>query len=116
MSKKKNNDRMNTEKDLAKLIEEIKKKDFKSTDELNDFMNNLMEQSLDDLPERTDKKGRSQDLVFEAYEQPVSKGKKLVKQALELDPNNADAYNYLASIEKDIDLNIIHYYYNIMEV
>lgn len=107
MSKKKNNNRMNTEKDLAKLMEEIKKKDFKSTDELNDFMNNLMGQSLDDLPERTDKKGRSQDLVFEAYEQPVSKGKKLVKQALELDPNNADAYNYLASIEKDIDKAIV---------
>lgn len=103
MSKKKNTDRMNTEKDLAKLMEEIKKQDFKSTDELNDFMSNLMGQSLDDLPERTDKKGRSQDLVFEAYEQSVTKGKKLVKQALELDPNNADAYNYLASIEKDID-------------
>ncbi|MCF7807104.1 MAG: tetratricopeptide repeat protein [Candidatus Marinimicrobia bacterium] len=107
MSKKKNNARMNTEKDLAKLMEEIKNKDFKSTDELNDFMNNLMGQSLDDLPERTDKKGRSQDLVFEAYEQPISKGKKLVKQALELDPNNADAYNYLASVEKDIDKAIV---------
>lgn len=109
MSKKKNTDRMNTEKDLAKLMEEIKKQDFKSTDELNDFMSNLMGQSLDDLPERTDKKGRSQDLVFEAYEQTVTKGKKLVKQALELDPNNADAYNYLASIEKDIDKAITQY-------
>jgi len=103
MSKKKNTDRMNTEKDLAKLMEEIKKQDFNSTDELNDFMKNLMKQSLDDLPERTDKKGRSQDLVYEAYEQPVSKAKKIIIQALELDPDNADAYNYLASIEKDID-------------
>lgn len=109
MSKKKNTDRMNTEKDLLKLMEEIKRKDFKSTDELNDFMSNLMGQSLDDLPERTDKKGRSQDLVFEAYEQTVTKGKKLVMQALELDPNNADAYNYLASIEKDIDKAIMQY-------
>jgi len=109
MSKKKNTSRMNTEKDLAKLMEEIKKQDFQSKDELNDFMSNLMGQSLDDLPERTDKKGRSQDLVFEAYEQTVTKGKKLVKQALELDPNNADAYNYLASIEKDIDKAIKQY-------
>lgn len=98
---------MDTEKDLAKLMEEIKKQDFKSTDELNNFMSNLMGQSLDDLPERTDKKGRSQDLVFEAYEQTVIKGKKLIKQALELDPNNADAYNYLASLEKNIDKAII---------
>lgn len=109
MSKNKNTDRMNTEKDLAKLIEEINKKDFKSKDELNDFMSTLMGQSLEDLPERTDKKGRSQDLVFEAYEQTVTKGKKLVKQALELDPNNADAYNYLASIEKNIDNAIKQY-------
>ncbi len=109
MAKKKNLNRMNAEKHLAKLIEEIKKQDFKSFDELNAFMSNLMEQSLDDLPERTDKKGRAQDLVYEAYEQPVSKAKKLIKQALELDPNNADAYNYLASIEKDIDKAIKQY-------
>ncbi len=109
MSKKKNISRMNTEKDLAKLMEEIKKHDFKSTDELNDFMSNMMGQSLDDLPERTDKKGRSQDLVYEAYEQPIPKAKKLIKQALELDPNNADAYNYLASIERNIDKAIKQY-------
>jgi len=107
MSKNKNTDRMNTEKDLAKLMEEIKKQGFETTDEINDFLKNMQGQSLDDLPERTDKKGCSQDLVFEAYKQPVSKGKILVKQALELDPNNADAYNYLASIEKDIDKAII---------
>jgi tetratricopeptide (TPR) repeat protein len=99
----KNTNRMNTEKDLAKLMEEIKKQGFETTGEINDFLQNMQGQSLNDLPERTDKKGRSQDLVFEAYEQPVSKGKKLVKQALELDPNNADAYNYLASIEKNIE-------------
>jgi len=109
MSKKKNTERMNTEKYLAKLIEEINKKDFKSKDELNNFISNLIGQNLDDLPESTDKKGRSQDLVYEAYEQPVSKAKKLIKQALELDPNNADAYNYLASIEKDIDKAIKQY-------
>ncbi len=107
MSKNKNIDRMNTEKELAKLMEEIKKQGFETTDEINDFLKNMQGKSLDDLPERTDKKGRSQDLVFDAYEQPVSKGKKLVKQALELDPNNADAYNYLAGIEKDIDKAIL---------
>mgnify|MGYP003116707857 CR=1 FL=1 len=99
----KNKSRMSTEKDLAKLIEEIKKQEFETTDEINDFLRNLQGQSLEDLPKRTDKKGRSEDLVFEAYEHPVSKGKKLVKQALAIDPNNVEAYNYLAGIEKDID-------------
>ncbi len=100
---------MNTEKDLAKLMELIKKQDFKTTDEVNNFLKNIQGQSLDNLSEKTDKKGHSQDLVFEAYELPVSKGKKLIKQALELDPNNAEAYNYLANIEKDIDKAIIMY-------
>jgi tetratricopeptide (TPR) repeat protein len=109
MGKKKNTSKMNTEKDLAKLMEEIKKQDFQSTDDLKNFLDNLMGQSLDDLPERTDNKGRSQDLVFEAYEQTVTKGKTLVKQALKLDPDNADAYNYLASKEKDIDKAITLY-------
>lgn len=109
MSKKKKIDKMKTEKDLAKLMEKIKNQDFKSIDDLDDFMNNLMGQSLDDLPERTDNKGRSQDLVYKAYEQPISKAKKLIKQALELDPNNVDAYNYLASVEKDIDKAIKQY-------
>jgi len=109
MSKFKNTGRMDTEKDIAKLMEAIKKQGFETTDEINNFLKNMQGQSLDDLPERTDKKGRSQDLVYEAYEQPVSKGKKLVKQALELDPNNADAFNYLASIEKNIDKAIEQY-------
>ena len=103
MGKKKNSGKPNMERELARLMEEINKQDFKNEDEINSFLSNLKGQSLDDLPAKTDKKGQSQDLVYEAYEQPVSKAKKLVKQALELDPNNTDAYNYLASIEKDID-------------
>lgn len=94
---------MNTEKNFAKLMEEINKHDFESIDELKAIMSNLTGQSLNDFPERTDKQGRSQDLVYQAWEQPISKGKKLIKQALELDPNNTDAYNYLASVERDID-------------
>lgn len=94
---------MNKEKYLAMLMEQIKEQGLETTEEINDFLKTMQGQSLDDLPERTDKKGRSQDLVFQAYEMPVTKGRKLVKQALELDPNNADAYNYLASKEKNID-------------
>lgn len=103
MSEKRNISRMSMEKDLAKLMKAIEEQGLESEEELNDFMNNMIGKSLDDLPERTDKKGRSEDLVFDAYEQTETKGKKLVKQALELDPDNADAYNYLASIEEDID-------------
>ncbi|NKI27558.1 tetratricopeptide repeat protein [Arenibacter sp. 6A1] len=100
---------MNTEKDLAKLMEELKKRDIQSSEELQAFMNGLTGQSFDDIPARTDKKGRSQDLVFDAYETTLPKGKKLVKEALELDPDNAEAFIYLASIEKDITKVIPQY-------
>ncbi|HZK46559.1 MAG TPA: tetratricopeptide repeat protein, partial [Atopostipes sp.] len=76
---------------------------FENVDQLNEFMKTMQGKSLDDLPESTTDKGRSQDLVLQAYDETPAKGKKLIKQALELDPNNADAYNYLASVENDVD-------------
>lgn len=103
MSKKKNNPRIEVENQLAKLMEEIEKQNFESKDQLEEFLKNMQGKSLHDLPKRTDKKGRSQDLVSEAHKVSVSKGKKLIKEALELNPDNADAYNYLASIENSAD-------------
>ena len=103
MSKNKKFNKLDTENALSKLMKEIDKHDFESIDEVNEFLKTMQGKSLDDLPESTTDKGRSQDLVSEAYGQPISKGKKLVKQALELDPDNADAYNYLASLETDVD-------------
>ncbi len=100
---------MKSEKLLAKLMEEIKKQNFESMDEANAFISKLMKQNLDDLHEKTDDKGRSQDLVYEAYEQPLPKAKKLIKQALALDPDNAEAYIYLASKEDDLHKAIILY-------
>lgn len=85
------------------MIQELEKQDFENVDQLNEFMKTMQGKSLDDLPESTTDKGRSQDLVLQAYDETPAKGKKLIKQALELDPNNADAYNYLASVENDVD-------------
>ncbi len=109
MSKNKKFNKLDTENALAKLMQEIQNQEFDSVDQLNEFMKNMQGKSLDDLPESTTNKGRSQDLVLEAYEQSAPKGKKLIKQALELDPDNADAYNYLASIETDVDKELALY-------
>lgn len=103
MSKKKNTNKLDTERSLAKLMQELDKQDFENVDQLNEFMKTMQGKSLDDLPESTTDKGLSQDLVLQAYDETPAKGKKLIKQALELDPNNADAYNYLASVENDVD-------------
>ena len=103
MSKNKNTNRLDNERSIAKLMQEIQKQDFENVDQLNEFMKTMQGKSLDDLPESTTDKDRSQDLVLEAYDETPTKGRKLIKQALELDPDNADAYNYLASLETDVD-------------
>ncbi len=103
MSKKKNTNRLDNERSIAKLMQEIQNQDFENVDQLNEFMKTMQGKSLDDLPESTTDKGRSQDLVLQAYDETPAKGKKLIKQALELDPDNADAYNYLASVETNVD-------------
>jgi tetratricopeptide (TPR) repeat protein len=109
MSKKEKSVGLHTEKLLANLMKEISKQGFKTEGDINDFMSQIMGHSLDELPKNTDNKSRSQDLVYDAYDQSATQGRKLVKQALELDPNNAEAYNYLASIESDIDKAIQFY-------
>ena len=103
MSKNKNKSRLDTENALAKLMQEIDKHDFENIDQVNEFMKSMQGKSLDDLPESTNDKGRSQELVIQAHDVTPAKGKQLIKQALELDPDNADAYNYLASLETDVD-------------
>ena len=103
MSKNKPNSRLDSENTLAKLMQEIDKHDFENIDQVNEFMKSMQGKSLDDLPESTNDKGRSQELVIQAHDVTPAKGKQLIKQALELDPDNADAYNYLASLETDVD-------------
>lgn len=46
------------------------------------------------------KREKSDDLLFEAYDEPVkTKAIKLAKQALELNPNNIDAENFITKHE-----------------
>ena len=103
MGKKKTPREMDMERDLIKLMNEIEKHDFKSVNELNDFVSNMTGKKFDDLHESTDDKSRSLDLAFQAYEETVTNGKKLIKEALRPDPNKEEAYNYIPSSEKEVD-------------
>ena len=48
------------------------------------------------------KKEQSDDLLFEAYDEPIkTKAIKLAKQALELNPNNVDAENFITKHESN---------------
>lgn len=109
MSKNKPNSRLDSENALAKLMQEIDSQGFENIDQVNEFMKKMQGRSLDDLPESTNDKGRSQELVIQAHDVSPAKGKQLIKQALELDPDNADAYNYLASLETDVDKSLALY-------
>lgn len=100
---------MKNEKVVADLFKELSKQNFESESDLNKFMQNMMTSELSQKSSRRSKKDKSQDLVYEAYELSITKGKKLIKQALELNPNNTDAYNYLAETEKEIDKAIEFY-------
>ena len=109
MSKNKKNNKLDTENALAKLMQEIDSQGFENIDQVNEFMKKMQGKSLDDLPESTSDKGRSQELVIKAQDETPAKGKKLIEQALALDPDNADAYNYLASVERDVDKSLAIY-------
>ena len=48
------------------------------------------------------KREQSDDLLFEAYEEPVkSKAIKLAKKALEINPDNIDAENFITKFENN---------------
>lgn len=111
MAKKNDNPQMNAEKDFAKLQRELGKQTFETEADLKEFLNGFMGKSLNDIPtaQNQSNEEKAQDLVYEAYEVSIVKGKKLIKEALKLDANCVDAYNYLAEIEEDPRKSIIQF-------
>jgi len=87
--------------DLNRLLAH---QNFKDGKELQAFLENLADKSLDDLPEMDlSPEEQAQDLVYEAYELTPSKAKKNIEKALDLHPNCIEAYEYLASREKTVE-------------
>ncbi|WP_442596296.1 SEC-C metal-binding domain-containing protein [Neobacillus sp. D3-1R] len=86
-----------TEQALQDVMSQIQGKEFESMEEANEFLQTFLQQ-----PEKTksskpkSKKGQAQDLIYQAFEASGKKRFDLARQALELDPNMADAYNILA--------------------
>jgi len=93
--------------DLNRLIA---RQEFKNLEEAEAFFNslNLTGMSLDDLPKvDLTAEEQAQDLVHEAYDLAPAKAKKNVEKALELDPNCIEAYEYLASREKALEISLV---------
>ncbi|MCQ6278711.1 YecA family protein [Bacillus sp. EB600] len=84
---------MATERAMQEVLEEIQGKNFKSIDEVNEFLNNKLSS-----PKQVSNKlqDQAQQLIYDAFEAEGSERFRLAEKALELNPNLVDAYNILA--------------------
>jgi hypothetical protein len=87
---------MNQDKSFTDLHRLLNSKDFESEEELQEFLAGLTGKKIpSSKKENLADKERAQDLVFEARELSRQQGKRKVHQALELDPDCIEAYEYL---------------------
>jgi len=102
-------DRFASERNFAIIGELIKDKKFDSIEEINDFLKSSFGEHLENVPKGTDNKSKSKELVYEAYNHPKKVAYQMLKEALELDPNNIDVYNFLGEKTNDYDKAIKYY-------
>ncbi|MEZ4786692.1 MAG: hypothetical protein R2790_02120 [Flavobacterium haoranii] len=96
-----------SEQIMAKIMKEIQSQNLQTEDQINSFMSGLIGKNIDELDfgsgEELTNDEKAIELVDLAYESSPKKGKELIEEALKLDPDNTDAYNYLGEIEQDIE-------------
>jgi len=113
MAKKKEANKKKNEKDIGEFFLKMASKDFKSIEDMKSFLDQAIGKTVDEIfPEKRGKKSKeekAQDLIIEAFSLPPEKGRKLVDKALKLDPNNPDAYIYLAEVADDLEGAIKYY-------
>lgn len=93
--------------DLVRLLET---QDFKSEAEMREFIDRIVGDEIPSFPnEVLNLQERAQDLVFEAYELPPAKAKKNIEQALQLDGNCIEAYEFLGLAENTAEIASVFY-------
>ncbi len=85
---------------FKRVISETENIDFNSEDDLKNHLQDMVD---DETDEEYSSEFEAQELVYDAYDLPPKEGIKLVNKALELNPNNAEAYIYLATQETDTE-------------
>ncbi|MCM2536059.1 SEC-C metal-binding domain-containing protein [Neobacillus pocheonensis] len=86
---------MATERFLHEALAEVEGKNFDNINEINEFMNKRLNNPAPKKAAKG-KKERAMELVYDAFEEEGKQRYKLAKEALELNPNCADAYVILA--------------------
>ncbi len=112
--KKKPVSKMQAQKDIGDLFKHIQEQNFGTMEELQAFLNQTIGKTVDDIiPKKQGKQSNEEiarDKIFEAYETPsIAKGRKLVQEALKLDPENVDGYTYLADTAPNVEQAISTY-------
>lgn len=84
------------EKVMIDLQRLLATQNFKSEKELKDFMNNIVGSPIPSFPEETlTNQEKAIDLVLDAYDQEPQIGFEYIADALELDPDCIEAYEFL---------------------
>ncbi|MFD2045513.1 SEC-C metal-binding domain-containing protein [Ornithinibacillus salinisoli] len=92
---------LNSEQTMRELQNLLNEQNFDSIEEANDFMKNMMQNGSLHLDNTTYSKSKSntdiaQDMLYEAQETYGAKRRKLIEEALKINPNSPDAYLLLA--------------------
>lgn len=86
--------------DLHRLLET---REFKNEKELSEFMQGLIGKEIPSFPKDVlNVKEQAQDLVYEAYNLTPTKAKAKINQALQLDPNCIEAYEFLGATHNSL--------------
>lgn len=88
------------EKMMAELHRMFESQDFKSKKEMKKFLDSITgKQTPSMFEELLSPEEKAQDLVFEAYDLEYPEAKEKIAEALELDPDCIDAYEFLGTAE-----------------
>lgn len=103
--------RLEMEQQMADLGKLMAEQDFENVDEANDFLRNLLAESGGQIPshEPETPEEKAQALIFQAMEAPERRARKLIKDALKLDPNCVDAYILLGEMADSLPDAIAHF-------
>ena len=88
-----------------RLLDFIQSQNFGSIEEVNEFLSKnvngkRIDETVPELAPSVTNQDKANDLMYDAYDCPPAKGKKLANDALKLDPENIRALNFMAELEK----------------
>ena len=103
-----------------RLMDFIQSQNFGSIEEINEFLSKnvngkRIDETVPELAPSVTNQQKANDLMFDAYDCPPAKGKKLANDALKLDPDNIRAMNFLAEHEKSPE-GSLKFYQKAMEI